>query len=244
MRVTSLELLPCPICLPRFPRLERPPNLKSLRATLLALLTVLAVLALVGCTTVRYVAQASAGQVDLMVRARSLDAVIADETMPVATRELLKEVPKIKRFGEAHHLKPTANYHSYVGLDRKQVVCVVTAVEALRFRNKTWWFPVVGRVPYLGWFDCETAKCFAADLRAEGWDVDISGASAYSTLGWFDDPVLSTMIQGTREEALGGLVDVVLHESVHATLYIDNQTRFNESLAELRGREAHPRLSG
>jgi len=116
-------------------------------------------------------------------------------------------------------------------LDRPVVVWVVTASHPLRFRSKTWWFPIVGRVPYLGYFDRDSAYTFATELREEGLDVDVGGAEAYSTLGWFDDPVLSTMI-GAGEEAIGELADVVLHESVHATLYVDGQTRFNESLAE------------
>src|SRR6185312_14274837 len=100
-----------------------------------------------------------------------------------------------------------------------------------RFRSKTWWFPIVGRVPYLGWFDRDDAHDFADELHREGWDSDVGAADAYSTLGWFDDPVLSTMIAG-GDEAVGELVNVILHESVHATLYVDGQTRFNESLAE------------
>jgi predicted aminopeptidase len=118
-----------------------------------------------------------------------------------------------------------------VQLDRPVVVWVVTASDPLRFRSRTWWFPIVGRVPYLGWFDRDAAHEFAASLRAEGLDVDVGGAEAYSTLGWFDDPVLSTML-GDGDEAVGELAEVVLHESVHATLYVNGQTRFNESLAE------------
>jgi predicted aminopeptidase len=111
------------------------------------------------------------------------------------------------------------------------VVWVVTASEPLRFHAKTWWFPVVGTVPYLGWFDRAEAHDLAAELRAEGWDADVGASGAYSTLGWFDDPVLSTMIPDGLE-ATGELVNVILHESVHATLYVHGQTRFNESLAE------------
>src|SRR6202044_894608 len=101
----------------------------------------------------------------------------------------------------------------------------------LRFHPKTWWFPIVGRVPYLGWFDRDAAHDFADELREEGWGAGVGAPEAYSTLGWFDDPVLSTMLSD-GDEALGELVNVVLHESVHATLYVDGQTRFNESLAE------------
>lgn len=196
-----------------------------------AILAALSVSVLSGCATAEYLAQAGCGQLDLMLRARDLDATVADASVPSRTRELLGQVGAIKKFGEHHNLRPTGSYHRYVQLDRPVVVYVVTAADPLRFHSRTWWFPVVGRVPYLGWFDRDAAHEFAATLRAEGLDVDVGGAEAYSTLGWFDDPVLSTMLSD-GEEAIGELADVVLHESVHATLYVDGQTRFNESLAE------------
>jgi predicted aminopeptidase len=196
-----------------------------------ALLAAFCLSALTGCTTAEYLAQAGCGQIDIMLRTRPLDRAAADPELPAQTRALLKAVPEIKRFGERHSLRPTGNYHTFVQLDRPVVVHVVTASAPLAFRPKTWWFPIVGRVPYLGWFDKDQARLFADDLRAEGLDVDMGGAEAYSTLGWFDDPVLSTML-GTTDEAIGDLAEVVLHESVHATLFVNGQTRFNESLAE------------
>ena len=191
----------------------------------------LALSVLSGCTTAQYLAQAGCGQIDLMLRKRDLDAAVADAHVAPRTRALLAQVPQIKHFGEQHSLRPTSNYHHFVQLDRPVVVWVVTASDPLRFHSKTWSFPIVGRVPYLGFFDADSAYTLAGELRQEGLDVDVGGAEAYSTLGWFDDPVLSTMISG-GDEAAGELADVVLHESLHATLYIDGQTRFNESLAE------------
>jgi predicted aminopeptidase len=88
----------------------------------------------------------------------------------------------------------------------------------------------------MGWFDLQDAKEFAAPLKAAGWDVDVRPAGAYSTLGWLEDPVLSTMISD-GDEALGDLANVVLHESLHATLYVTGQTRLNESLASFVGDE-------
>jgi predicted aminopeptidase len=196
-----------------------------------AIVAGLALTLLPGCTTTEYLLQAGCGQIDLMMRARDLDATVADGHVPERTRKLLGQVAEIKKFGEKNSLRPTNSYHRFVQLDRPVVVWVVTASDPLRFRSRTWWFPVVGRVPYLGWFDRDAAHAFADELRLEGLDVDVGGAEAYSTLGWFDDPVLSTMLS-SGDEAIGELADVVLHESVHATLYIDGQTRFNESLAE------------
>jgi predicted aminopeptidase len=196
-----------------------------------AIALALSVAVLTGCTTAGYLAQAGCGQIDLMLRARDLDAAVADPAVPQRTRDMLAQIQTIKRFGERHSLRPTGSYHRFVQLDRSVVVYVVTASDPLRFHSRTWWFPIVGRVPYLGWFDRDAARELADSLRAEGLDVDLGGAEAYSTLGWFDDPVLSTML-GDGDDGIGELAEVVLHESVHATLYVDGQTRFNESLAE------------
>jgi predicted aminopeptidase len=143
---------------------------------------------------------------------------------------LLSEIPAIKRFGEENGLKPTSNYVEYVKLDRPAAVWVVSACEPLRFESREWNFPIVGSFPFLGWFDLDDAKAFAEGMRKEGLDVDVRGAGAYSTLGWFRDAILSTMIRD-GDDALGELVNVVIHESTHATLYIRAQSYFNESLA-------------
>jgi predicted aminopeptidase len=198
------------------------------------LLPLLACIAIAGCTGPRYVAQAACGQLEISFARRDLADVVSDENVPARTRALLSHVPSIKRFGERHGLRPTASYDTYADLERSAAVWVVSASEPLRFEMKSWTFPVVGSVTYLGWFNRNDARDFASELKDEGWDVDVRGASAYSTLGWFDDPVLSTMIP-EGDEALGELANVVLHESVHATLYINGQTALNESVANFIG---------
>lgn len=191
-------------------------------------------LAVAGCTGPRYVAQAACGQIEISFAKRDLADVVIDENVPKRVRALLSRVPDIKRFGERHGLRPTESYGTYADLERNAAVWVVSASEPLRFKMKSWSFPIVGSVTYLGWFDRDDARDFARDLKDEGWDIDVRGASAYSTLGWFDDPVLSTMIP-EGDEALGELANVVLHESVHSTLYFKGQTALNESVANFIG---------
>jgi predicted aminopeptidase len=195
-------------------------------AGLLALL-----LGLTGCFSARYLWQAAGGELDILNRARPIELAVLDDTTSPRIRALLGEVGTIKRFGEAQGLKPTDNYQDYSDLHRPAAVWVVSACEPLRFRSLEWSFPIVGRVPYLGWFDRNEARDFARELKAAGWDVDLRGADAFSTLGWFDDPVLSTMIPD-GDEAVGDLANVVLHESVHATVFLKGQADLNESLAD------------
>lgn len=185
----------------------------------------------VGCLQAGYLVQAAYGQDEIAFLAEPIDEVLRGHGAGRRTRELLALIADVKRYGEAHGIEPTDSYRHYVALDRPAVVWVVSAAQPLSFESKTWTFPIVGSVPYLGWFNQRDAMRHVKELSADGWEVDVRGASAYSTLGWFDDPILSSMIRD-HDGATGALVDVVLHESVHATHYVRSQSTFNESLAD------------
>jgi predicted aminopeptidase len=202
------------------------PGLRAARAAVLAALALLAP----GCFTARYVAQAARGQLGILQEARPLEEVVGDRDAPPRVRSLLLAVPAVKAFGEAHGLRPTQSYGRYADVRRPAAVWVVQACAPLAFESKHWRLPIVGTIPYLGFFDPRAARRYADALAAEGLDVNVRAAAAYSTLGWFPDPVLSTMIV-EGDDALGELANVVLHESVHATIYVNDQSPFNESLA-------------
>ena len=136
----------------------------------------------------------------------------------------------MKAFARDHGLSATRSYGRYADLERPAAVWVVQACAPLSFDIHYWRMPIVGTIPYLGWFDRRAADRHASALAERGLDVDVRAARAYSTLGWFADPILSTMIR-EGDGALGDLANVVLHESVHATLYVEDQSTFNESLA-------------
>lgn len=130
-------------------------------------------------------------------------------------------------------LKPTDNYTTYFDTRGRPVSWAVTASRKDRFAPYTWWFPIIGTVPYKGHFDKEDALDEARDLEAEGFDVSVGPVGAYSTLGWFSDPIFSSMLEDTEDE----IVELILHELTHSTLYVNGQGDFNESLASFVGRE-------
>lgn len=185
---------------------------------------------LVACFSASYLWQAGRGQFKLLRLAKPLPQVIADLQTPPRIKTLLTEMPRIKRYAVTHYLTPTQNYQDYVAWDKPMVTWLVTASRPLAFKVKTWRFPLVGSFPYLGWFEPLAAIRHAQQLSQGGWDVYVRGATAYSTLGWFRDPLISTMFT-PDPAARGVLVNTILHESVHATYFIKGQGTFNESLA-------------
>lgn len=178
--------------------------------------------------------QAAVGQERINQSGVSVQEVVEGGHLDAHTRGLLAHVARIKAFGKRQGLVTTKNYERYVDLRRPAVVWVVSACDPLRFRPRTWSFPIVGSITYTGWFERSEAKDYAAHLAKEGWDVDVRPSQAYSTLGWFDDPILSTMIVD-GPSALGELADVVLHETLHATFYVPGQSTLNESIASFVG---------
>jgi predicted aminopeptidase len=191
-------------------------------------------LLMTGCLPVRYITQAAAGQEDLNRRGIAVREIVEGEHLDRRTRHLLAHVAQIKTFGERYGLRRTTNYERYVWINRPAVVWVVSACHPLAFRPRAWKFPIVGSITYTGWFDRKEARSYAEQLGRGGWDVDVRPSQAYSTLGWFDDPILSTMIS-EGDEALGDLADVILHETLHATFYIPSQSTLNESVASFFG---------
>lgn len=187
-----------------------------------------------GCLMTRYLAQAGHGQFDLMARARPIDEVVADPETPLRTAMLLAEIPAIKAYGAAFGLSVKRNYATYSDLGRPAAVWFVGSSAPLAFRPGKWCFPIVGCFAGLGWFDEDDALRHRAQLEARGFDVIARPAAAYSTGGWFPDPVLSTMLGG-GDDAFPGLANVILHESVHATVLVPDQPFFNESFAEYVG---------
>ena len=194
---------------------------------------ILIILLAMGCADVGYYQQAVSGQWQLLSLRRPLAAVRDDPATPVALRERLVLAETIREFAVRElRLPDNGSYQSYVDLARPYVVRNVFAAPPLSLKPKTWCFPVAGCVGYRGYFDEAGAERTAAELRTAGYDVFIGNVPAYSTLGWFSDPLLNTFI-GWQP---GRLAELIFHELAHQRLYVAGDTAFNESFATFVGR--------
>ena len=195
-----------------------------MRLLLLAVLVPL----LGGCATLRYYAQAVSGQLELIRRATPINEELARDAVPDALKAKLRAVLRIREFASRELALPdNGSYKSYANLGRRYVLWNVFAAAEFSVAPVTSCFPVAGCVSYRGYFAEDAAKTEAARLRERGYDVYIGGVPAYSTLGWFDDPVLSTFIHYPDVE----LARLLFHELAHQLLYVKNDTSFNESFA-------------
>jgi predicted aminopeptidase len=197
-------------------------------------LAVAAIVCAGGCLMPRYLAQAAYGQLDLLHRARPIKDVVNDPDVDLRTRTLLSAIPDIKAFGAAHGLDTRHNYDTYVELDSSEAVWFVGAAEPLSFEARQWCFPIAGCFAGLGWFDVDDAFAQEAQLERQGYDAFARPADAYSTGGWFHDPVVSSMLSD-GDDAWQWLANVILHESTHATVFIPDEPDFNEGFAEYIG---------
>jgi len=195
----------------------------------------LAVLALVlgGCE-LGYYWQASGGQLDILRRRRPLEEVLADPAVAEPVKARLRLVTEVQGFGQrALAIPEDAAYRTYADLGRPQVTWLVVASEPFAFRAVESCFLLVGCFGYRGYFEKADGDAFAARLAAEGYDVLVRPVTAYSTLGWFDDPVLNTFLGGSEAD----LAATILHEQAHRVLWVTGDTTFNESFATLVAEE-------
>lgn len=198
--------------------------------TMKRLLAAALLLPLSGC----YYAQAIQGHWSLMAKREPVAKVLADPQTSAAIAGQLRFSEQVLDFaGQALSLPTEDVYQQYVPLEGEAVVWNVLAAPAFSLTPKTWCYPVVGCVSYRGYFREAAARAQADKLAAKGFDTWVGGAIAYSTLGWFDDPLTTPMLHYPQP----ALAELLIHELAHRRLYIKNDTRFNESLATLVGRE-------
>ncbi len=188
----------------------------------------LALLALSGCSTVSYYGQLASGQFALLRAREPAAAVIADPQRDARLRERLAKAEKARQFAsERLGLPDNRSYRLYADIGRPYVVWNVFATPELSLQPVTHCFPIAGCVAYRGYYSEAAARAEAARQRALGDDVYVGGVQAYSTLGWFDDPILSSMLRWDDER----LATLIFHELAHQKFYLRDDTAFNESFA-------------
>jgi len=164
----------------------------------------------------------------------SLLAPTGDSEKDERNREFVERVRDIRYFAEHElGLNVGRNYTRYVAIDRDFLVAVVSASAKDSFTTHLWRYPVVGALPYRGYFNLDGARRQRERLEAQGLDVFVRGVDAFSTLGWFRDPVFTFM----RNYRVDRLADIIIHESLHATIWLRGQGHFNEEIAQFVGRE-------
>lgn len=181
-----------------------------------------------GCAQLAYYGQAANGEFTLLDRARPIDDWLADSGIDASLRAKLQSTRQMRRFAVSElGLPDNRSYTEYADLKRPFALWNVVAAPALSLEPKQWCFPIAGCVNYRGYFNQSAALKFANGLRRQGYDVQVSGVPAYSTLGWFNDPLLSTFIRYPD----GELARLIFHELAHQTVYAKDDTQFNESFA-------------
>ncbi len=189
------------------------------------------------CSDLDYYSHVVQGHLDILNKKQKITELLESDQTPNELKSKFKLIQTIRTFANSHlKLPQSGSYVSYVDLKRPYVTAVITASKKLDFEPKTWWYPFVGDLSYRGYFDKAKADDLAEQLQREGWDVKVGRVSAYSTLGWlnnpwlpdyFKDPLLNTFLN--RSEA--SLIGTLIHEMAHQKIFIAGETAFNESFA-------------
>ncbi|MDG1025009.1 MAG: aminopeptidase [Gammaproteobacteria bacterium] len=199
-----------------------------------ALALMLLSIALVSCETVGYYSQAARGQLAIVFGREDIRRLLQQEELPPQLLEKFEKVIEIRKFAETELGLPVGDhYSSYVDVEREHVVWNVFAASEFSVDPVNWCYPIAGCVSYRGYFSEQSALNYAAKLEQEGFDVYTGGVDAYSTLGWFEDSLLSTVLDRADHQLAG----LIFHELAHQLVYVSGDTTFNESFATAVERE-------
>jgi predicted aminopeptidase len=194
----------------------------------------LAVLAMSGCQTFSYYSQAIKGQYQIVAHEQKIEKLLADPQTRAPLKAKLQLVQSLRAFAAKDLQLPVdGHYGQYADLHRPFVVWNVEAAPEFSLEPNTWWYPFVGSLEYRGYFAERSAQKYAARLRKKGYDVYVGGVTAYSTLGWFKDPLLNTFIFDPEPD----LAETIFHELGHQRVFASGDTDFNEAFATTVGQE-------
>lgn len=211
------------------------PILKKYLRKLLILITALVVLLCFWhCNSLMYGLRQGAGQLKIIIKAQPIEEILADDNFPDSLKEKLHLIQEIRNFAiDSLGINDSRNYTTFYNQHGQPVLWVVIASPPYQVQAYEWKFPIVGSFSYKGYFKEAGAEKEAARLQKDGYDTRIGTVGAWSTLGYFRDPVLSNML----ERSEGNLAALIIHELTHATVYVKDNVQFNENLATFIGNE-------
>jgi len=201
------------------------------RQNKLKLLTAIAAMPLLSCSPT-YVLRAGWEEARILAERRDIQEVLEDPATDDEIKGKLSLVRAVRVFAERQlGLNAGRTFRSYTATDRDTLVMVVSAAPEFELRWKTWWFPIVGQLPYKGFFNFSDAEREADRLASQGYDTYVRPSAAFSTLGWFPDPVLTPVLRGDELS----IAETVIHEITHTTFFARGHAQFNESFANFVG---------
>jgi len=193
-----------------------------------------AMLILSNCKLLVYGIQQGAGQISVIRNAKPISEIMADTLTSDSLKHKLQLVQEIKKYAiDSLGLNPSENYNTLYDQKGEPILWVVVAAQKFKMETYEWKFPFLGKVPYKGYFDYPKAEKEAKNMQEDGYDARISVVSAWSTLGFLKDPILSEMLNQTE----GMIARLVIHELTHSTLYVKGKSQFNENLATFVGNQ-------
>ena len=185
-------------------------------------------LGMAGCSTVGYYTQIVSGHMRIVMGKKPVESVVDNDDTDQQTRHRLKIATEARQFGvDELGLPDNKSYTTFYDTQRSYVTWNVVAADEFSFTPQRWCFPVAGCVSYRGYYKEDDAKKYAGGLAEQGFDVAVNGATAYSTLGWFADPLLNTMLNRSD----WAIASLIFHELAHQQMYVGDDSKFNESFA-------------
>src|ERR1051325_3205911 len=207
---------------------------RRVRKWLVCAALALIVLAVSGCKTISFYSQAIKGQYQIFAHEEPIDQLVAGPNTPDRLKQRLELLRSLRGFAEQDLKLPVdGHYRKYVDVHRPYVVWNVEGAPEFSLEPRSWWYPLLGRLDYRGYFSRDGATRYGSVLQNKGYDVYVGGVEAYSTLGWFKDPILNTFIFDPDPD----LAEIIFHELGHQRVFARGDTDFNEAFATTVGQE-------
>lgn len=205
---------------------------RIIKFALLALLILLIGFVAFNFDSAVYAFRQAKGQFKIIANTKPVEEVLNDKTFPDSLKNKIRLIQEIKKFAiDSLGLNPSENYTTFYDQHQKPILWVMTACEPFELKAKKWHFPIVGTFSYKGHFEKSIADAELENLKKQGFDTQLNEVSAWSTLGYLKDPILSSML----EKSEGRLAALIIHELTHGTLFVKNNLEFNENLADFVG---------